>query len=319
MSDLLGRVPTFDEMSAMVPLPLWAAGGVAVFLIVFAVLVLSRAGRSSLAGALSRLALLAIGAGVAWFVLDVPFERDLAAQRRAFDARATELTGRALSPGSALACLDGAAGDLVEAACEKALFASPEATAAAVSYVAAQLAFLADATDYARRDRGYDAALVNLRRAVETDRFGIVAHVLMVRDGCTPSQCAFFVLLRDASRVSANMSERAYDGYIGRHAAAWPSVTAPVAALAPALPAAVSQAPVSTSTSRPPGANVFFPSSASIPPVSIMNAEPALPAASADPAVAPPALPGKPAQPPRRPTNINPAARAGPSPAQDAQ
>ena len=46
---------------------------------------------------------------------------------------ALELAARALVPGSALPCLDAIAGDVVEDACEKAIFASPEATAAAVS------------------------------------------------------------------------------------------------------------------------------------------------------------------------------------------
>ena len=43
--------------------------------------------------------------------------------------------------------LDPIAGDTVEVACEKVLFASPEATAAAVSYVAAQLSILASAAE----------------------------------------------------------------------------------------------------------------------------------------------------------------------------
>ena len=63
--------------------------------------------------------------------------------RAAFD-----LATRALAPGSALACLDTIAGETVENACEKALFASPEATAAAVSYVAAQLSLLAAGSDH---------------------------------------------------------------------------------------------------------------------------------------------------------------------------
>ena len=42
---------------------------------------------------------------------------------------------RAIAPGSALSCLDEMAGEAVEAACEKGVFASPEAVAAAVKYV----------------------------------------------------------------------------------------------------------------------------------------------------------------------------------------
>src|SRR6516165_5160018 len=45
---------------------------------------------------------------------------------------------------SALSCLDELAGEAVENACEKGVFASPEAVAAAVKYVTAQLALIED-------------------------------------------------------------------------------------------------------------------------------------------------------------------------------
>ena len=61
------------------------------------------------------------------------------------------MTG-AIAPGSALSCLDEMAGEAVSTACEKAVFASPEAVAAAVKYVAAQLALLKDGTAYAMQD-----------------------------------------------------------------------------------------------------------------------------------------------------------------------
>ena len=52
-------------------------------------------------------------------------------------------------------------------------------------------------------------ALMQLRRNVEVDRFGIVAHVLSVRDGCTAARCDAFALLNDPSRVSANLAHHA--------------------------------------------------------------------------------------------------------------
>jgi hypothetical protein len=73
----------------------------------------------------------------------------MALQRQALDARLLEITTRAITPGSPLACLDGTAGGTVEASCEKALFATPETAAGAVAYVAAQLPLLADGSDYA--------------------------------------------------------------------------------------------------------------------------------------------------------------------------
>jgi hypothetical protein len=85
-----------------------------------------------------------------WWARDHFARRDLEAEQRALDTRAFELATRAFMPGSALGCLDAIAGEAVEGACERALFASPEATAAAVSYVAAQLSLLASARDLGR-------------------------------------------------------------------------------------------------------------------------------------------------------------------------
>src|SRR5580704_5258477 len=50
----------------------------------------------------------------------------------------------------------------------------PDATAASVAYVVAQLSLLADGSAYERRGGvSYEAALGGLRRAVEIDRYGI--------------------------------------------------------------------------------------------------------------------------------------------------
>jgi hypothetical protein len=273
----------------------------------------------------ASLVLVLSGLALAWFAFDGWSRRELAAERRALDARAFELASRAIMPGSALACLDAGAGDTVEASCEKALFATPESTATAVTYVAAQLALLADASNFARREPSYLAELTNLRRAVTNDRFGLVAHVLAARHGCTPDQCRAFALLNDAGRVSSNLAERSYEFYVVRHASGWPPIakppvaaaSPPVAAAAPpagavamSAPAAAAPPPTSTRASaaippsatapgiKPPGPNVFFPSSASIPPVSIMNSEPA--AAPQENHAPPPAA--KTPTPPRRPT-----------------
>src|SRR5471030_433269 len=104
------------------------------------------------------------------------------AERRALTQRSAELTAQALVPGSALACLDGTAGEAVENTCEKAVFAGPQSTAAAVAYMAARLTLLADGLAFARHsDADFPAALAGLRRAIELDRFGIAAHVLTDR------------------------------------------------------------------------------------------------------------------------------------------
>jgi hypothetical protein len=242
------------------------------------------------------LLVLIFGFGGSW-ALDRLAASDQAAERRALDARAFELATRALVPGSGLACLDSIAGETIFDACETSLFGSPEAIAAAVSYVSAQLSLLA----LGREHVGGNPSVVtaNLRRAVEADRFGIVAHVLAVRDGCTPNQCSAFILLRDASRVSANLIDRPFDARLQSYMAAWPPPGSRAVAGNPPPPAAVAAA-------KQPN-NLYFPSSASIPPVSIMTAEPAASTSAAAAAGPPPhdttgaAEPAPPPPPARKP------------------
>jgi hypothetical protein len=109
-----------------------------------------------------------------------------------------------------------------------------------------------------------------LRRAVERDRFGMVAHVLATRDECTLSKCAFFASLTNTAQIANNMNERVYDGLVAKHAPVWGQ---PV----PALPPVAGVVALPGEPERPTGKPVSgdFPSSASIPPVSIMAPEPA--------------------------------------------
>lgn len=258
---------------------LWLAAGAAALLAAGGIWVFTRPRmndpraviRSSLIVAAAML-----GTALMASIFDRGAVRDHDADRRALELRAEELTVRALAPGSPLACLDGLAGESVEAACEKALFASPESVAAAVSYAAARMALLADVADYAKRGgSGIDGVLLALRRSLETDRFGFVAHALAARDGCTSQNCKALALLHDASHVRANLSAATLDRYLDHYATAWaqPAGTPVAADDTRAEPAATGQ----------PGApgqhkvvvNIDFPTSDSIPPVSIMNPEPA--------------------------------------------
>ena len=160
-----------------------------------------RAGFHGWGAPLMHGALIATAVFAGWWALDRFVHRDVTVEQQALKSSALELATRALAPGSALPCLDAIAGDVVEDACEKAIFASPEATAAAVSYVAAQLSLLASAGDHAPRTAPRLWA-AQLRHAIEADRFGIAAHVLSVSGGCTSDQCGALALLHDASRTS---------------------------------------------------------------------------------------------------------------------
>src|SRR5271154_1982647 len=112
-----------------------------------------------------------LGASLAWAFLDAASVRDRSAERRALEMRAAEFDARTLAPGSPLACLDGLAGDNVESACEKALFAAPATVAAATSYVTVRLGLLADMAAYTKRGgANIDSALLPLRHAPEAAR-----------------------------------------------------------------------------------------------------------------------------------------------------
>jgi hypothetical protein len=333
MSEILGRIAGF-EVVGLPSLPVWMAGAAAALLVVVCVFSFSRAGRTDRVGVAARVALLLVGAGAGFLALEAWSRLDLRSERRELDARAHELFMRAALPGSAFACLDPLVGDVVESACEKAVFQTPEATAAALSYVAAELSLLADFTMHARRAGSeIPLALDNLRRSIEGDRFGLVARVLAVRDGCTPGNCPVFALLTDPGRIAVNLAGRSYELYVERHAAAWPAAAkSPVVAATGAGTGAGEGGEAQPAPASTPRSGLFFPSAASIPPVTIMNAEPQLPPettgstpptapSSAAPKQAPVRRPAQPggapasggtAQPSRPPIDLNAAARTPP-------
>jgi hypothetical protein len=271
-------MPSFEAATATFSLPVWAAVAAVGLFVVIGVLALTRAG-AKVSGALLRIAAVVVSFGGIWMLLDQSTQHERAAERRALDQRAAELAARAMAPGSPLACLNAVAGDAVESACEKVVFASPQSVAAAVSYVSARLTLLADSAEFARRGGGYDSVLATLRVPIEADRYGLVAHVLSVRDSCTPLLCDSYVLLRDPDHVQANLRERLFDRYVERYTSEWAraQVGPPVAEGPANFTTAASGPSVQAPTPSQPLASKYdFPSASSIPPVSIMNAEPPL-------------------------------------------
>jgi hypothetical protein len=293
-------MPGLEIATSPLTLPAWAVAGAAALFIVIAVLSLSRAGAKVASAIVRTMFALAICGAVA-VLLQQNASRERLAERRALDQRAAELAARVVTPGSALACLDAVAGDAVETACEKALFASPATVAAAVSYVTARLALLSDSIDFARRTgSGYESALATLRVAIESDRYGIVAHVLSVRDSCTPLLCDSYVLFKDPDRVQANLRDRLFDRYVERYAAEWarvPTAGTPVAETPPGYTTA--SAPPAAAPAAPLPPKYDFPSASSIPAVSIMTPEPAAPPETKPaPSAAPAGAPAAPKRPP---------------------
>jgi hypothetical protein len=247
--DQLWRSPAF---------PMWLTVAAAGFFSVIVLITLLRAEKSVANGALTVITLLAVGIA-------------LTATTRGFGPGSSGATEDSRSASTmavslpALACVDDLAGEVVLAACEKAVFGSPEATAAALSYAARKVSRLTGFGDVLTANKAMTPELEALRRAVERDRYGLMAEVLVVRDHCTPFDCAAFRSVTDRSRLASNIDERTYDSLIMRYSTAWntPPVPAgaPVASLVPGVP-----------TGKP--TNAEFPSAASTPPVSIMTPEP---------------------------------------------
>jgi membrane protein implicated in regulation of membrane protease activity len=289
-----------DLSNGTLTAPLWAIGIAAAFFVALIVIAVVRAGLTEFGSLVFRVAVIVIVVVFGWTYVSRTGEHDRAEERRALDQRGADLIGRSIAPGSPIACLEATNTETVEGSCERAVFASPESVAAATAYISARLSLLSDAHDYtARRDPGYETQIAGLRRTVAADRFGLASQVLATRDGCTAEACDAFGLVYDDKKLRANMKDRLFDVIVARYSVNWPTRTSrPVVSstMPTGAPAVVT----------PPGPNVQFPSSQSIPPVSIMNAEPerAAPAPAAPPAQAADAQ--QEAAPPQ-PTNTAPA------------
>jgi hypothetical protein len=255
--DQLWRSPTF---------PMWLTLAAAGFFGIIVLITLLRAEKSVANGALTVITLLAVGIAVAATIRG--FGPD--GGRNASDETRPPQPMTAALP--ALSCIDDLAGETVLTACEKALFGSPESTAAALSYAGSQITRLTAFGDVASAEKSMTSELRAIRRAVERDRYGLMAYVLAARDHCTASGCAAFRSLTDSHQIMANMDEHMYDGLISRYAPLWnaPPPVAPVAALPSSMP-----------TGRP--TNADFPSASSTPPVSIMTPEPGTSATASAP------------------------------------
>src|SRR5262249_59590572 len=85
------------------------------------------------------------------------------------------------------------------------------------------------------------------RKALERDRYGLVAQVLTTREGCTQTQCPVFRSLMDSRQIASNIGDHVFDLLVARYAPSWnaprPAAAGAVAGLPPRVP-----------TRRPPSA-----------------------------------------------------------------
>ncbi|MCK1453491.1 hypothetical protein IVB36_22070 [Bradyrhizobium sp. 35] len=253
---------SLDQIWRSPAFPMWMMLVAAGFFGVILLVTLLRAERSVANGALTVLALLAIAIALAAVVrVDGPAGQTTPTEARAQAAMTASLP--------ALSCLDDLAGDAVAMGCEKALFGAPDVAAAAVSTTAARIDRLTALGDAATAEKSLTPDIKVLRKSLERDRYGLVAQVLVVRDGCTQFDCAAFRSLTDQQQVAANMDSHLYDTLVARYAPTW---NAPAAAQSLPATAALAGLPPSMPTGKP--TNAEFPSASSTPPVSIMNPEP---------------------------------------------
>jgi hypothetical protein len=281
--------------------PMWLTLAAAGFFGLIVLITLVRAEKSVANGALTVITLLAIGIAVASTLRGSPV-----ATHGSAEGPPWQLTAAGSLP--ALACVDDIAGEAVEQACEKVLFGSAESTAAAINHMAAMITRLTSLGDATTAQRSMTPEIQALRRAVEHDRYGLVAQVLLARDRCTPMECPAYRSLTDNHQIITNMDEHTYDALVARYAPSW---NAPPVATALAAPGSMLGA--SVPTGRP--TNAEFPSSANTPPVSIMTPEPGTGTAAAR-AAAPAAEKPTAAVPPRPSTQMGaaPTASLAPSP-----
>jgi hypothetical protein len=274
----LGWASSLDQIWRSPTFPMWLTLAAAGFFGIIVLITLLRAEKSVANGALTVITLLAIGVAVAATIRG--FSPD--GQGTSTQARSVQ-TANPTPP--ALACIDDLAGDAVLNACEKTLFGSADTAAAAVAYAAAQISRLTAFGDLATAERATTTELQALRRAVERDRYGLMAYVLMARDHCTPSACPAFGSLADNHQLASNMDERVYENLITRYASSWNAPPPP-----PAGAGLIAALPSSVPTGKP--TNAEFPSAASTPPVNIMTPEPgSAPAPAAKPVGAAAATP----------------------------
>ncbi len=230
------RWPDMDLLTAQMTLPGWVVASAAALLVLFLFIALFRA---SFTRVVTVVAVLAVSCGAVWAY----FDRGRLDERRALEARLTAVNLQALDAGSTLACLTAPLGETTEAACENALFVSPEDVAAGLSYISARLALLAEAAPMIRSDQTLETRFARLRRGLEQDRFGLVANVLTVRDGCSPERCEAFALFRDTERLRANMRDGVFQAAVARHSPNWQPRTARQQTSNAAPPPAVATSP----------------------------------------------------------------------------
>src|SRR3979490_2442822 len=185
---------SLDQFWRSQTFPMWLTLAAAGFFGIILLVKLLRAVRYVANGALTVITLLAIGVAGAAAIRVFGLGGTAASAER----QPPPAIGAALP---ALACIDDLAGETVLTACGKTLFGSAESTAAAISYAASQITRLTSFGDVVTANGNLTPELESLRRAVERDRYGLMAYVLTARDHCSATACSAFRSLANSRQI----------------------------------------------------------------------------------------------------------------------
>ncbi len=119
---------SLDPSTGSLTVPLWVLAVVLAVLVAMTIFAIARAGAARTVLGLIGIVILGYAGWVGWALLDRSAASERAAEHRAFEQRAAALAANGRVPGQALACLGGMAGEQVESACERAVFATPDSS-----------------------------------------------------------------------------------------------------------------------------------------------------------------------------------------------
>jgi hypothetical protein len=201
-------------------LPGWAVAAAGFGLVLLLILVMRPRSDTSGLATLAQLALVAVVAGAAYFGLKQYENNSRFVERKAIEDRAAALLSHASQPGSVLGCLN-AASPVLDEACEKTIFAEPQRITSAIAVTADRVALLYDATTYSTREPAFLDRFDHLRKSLEADPYGIVAHILATEHKCLPNSCPRFRIFKDADKVKANLTGRKFDDLLNKYKETW--------------------------------------------------------------------------------------------------
>jgi hypothetical protein len=214
-----------NNLSAAVAVPGWIliAGGIGIVLLLILIFRPRGDGGTGIT-VLSQLALVAVVGGAAFFGLKQSEDTSRVVERKAIEDRAVALSTQSSQPGSVFGCLNFAEAPALDEACEKTIFGEPQRVASAVSITADRIALLYDATLYAVREPAFLDRFENMRRSLEADRYGLVAHVFATEHKCIPDSCTRYRILKNTEQVKTNLTGRKFDGLLAKYKETWVKV-----------------------------------------------------------------------------------------------